>query len=69
MKTKVEKKEKAFNCVEMKRRAQAQLMAEYEARKNEFASYGEFIETKARELRWPGKSARKPDSERKTVKG
>ncbi len=34
---------KIFDCVEMKREAQAILMAEYEARKNEFSSYVEFI--------------------------
>jgi len=36
-------KKKAFDCVEMKRQAQAKLMAEYEVRKNEFSSYAEFI--------------------------
>ena len=36
-------KQKAFDCVEMKRQAQARLMAAYEARKSEFSSYAEFI--------------------------
>ena len=36
-------KKKAFDCVEMKRQAQARLMAAYEARKSEFSSYAEFI--------------------------
>jgi hypothetical protein len=36
-------KKKTFDCVEMKRQAQAKLMAEYEVRKNEFISYAEFI--------------------------
>ena len=36
-------KKKTFDCVEMKRQAQAKLMAEYEDRKNEFSSYAEFI--------------------------
>jgi hypothetical protein len=36
-------KQKAFDCVEMKRQAQARLMAAYEARKSEFTSYAEFI--------------------------
>ena len=36
-------KRKAFDCVEMKRQAQARLMAAYEARKSEFSSYAEFI--------------------------
>lgn len=34
---------KAFDCVEMKRQAQARLLAAYEARKSEFSSYAEFI--------------------------
>ena len=37
------KKKKTFDCVEMKRQAQAKLMAEYDVRKNEFSSYAEFI--------------------------
>ena len=36
-------KKKTFDYVEMKRQAQAKLMAEYEVRKNEFSSYVEFI--------------------------
>ena len=36
-------KKKAFDCVEMKRQAQGRLTAAYEARKNEFSSYAEFI--------------------------
>jgi hypothetical protein len=36
-------KQKAFDCVEMKRQAQAHLMATYEARKSEFSSYAQFI--------------------------
>ena len=36
-------KRKAFDCVEMKRQAQARLMAAYEARKSEFSSYAQFI--------------------------
>ena len=36
-------KKKGFDCVEMKRQAQARLTAAYEARKNEFSSYAEFI--------------------------
>ncbi len=38
---------KRFDCVEMKRRAQEQLLAEYEARKGEFGAYWQFIEAKA----------------------
>ena len=36
-------KQKAFDCVEMKRQAQARLMAAYEARRSEFSSYAELI--------------------------
>ena len=36
-------KQKAFDCVEMKRQAQARLMAAYEARRSEFTSYAQFI--------------------------
>jgi len=34
---------KTFDCVEAKRRAQERLRKEYEARKGEFVSYGEFL--------------------------
>lgn len=43
-------KTKAFDCVQMKRRAQSRLLAEYEQRKDEFASYAEFITSKARQV-------------------
>ena len=36
-------KQKTFDCVEMKRQAQARLMAAYCARKSEFTSYAQFI--------------------------
>ena len=36
-------KAKTFDCVAMKNRIQEQLMEEYESRKDEFASYAEFI--------------------------
>jgi len=36
-------KQKAFDCVEMKRQAQARLMAAYKTRESEFSSYAEFI--------------------------
>ena len=36
-------KQKAFDCVEMKRQAQARLMAAYKARESELSSYAEFI--------------------------
>jgi len=43
---------KAFDCVEMKHKAQEELHAEYEARKSEFASYFAFLEAKSRESSW-----------------
>ncbi len=42
-------KTKTFDCVEFKRRAQERLMAEYEARKDEFSSEIEFLNAKAEE--------------------
>ncbi len=42
-------KTKAFDCVEFKRRSQERLMAEYEARKDEFSSEIEFLNAKAEE--------------------
>ena len=43
---------KTFDCVEMKHRAQQRIMAEWEARKHEFASYGEFLEASLKESEW-----------------
>ncbi len=34
---------KTFDCIRLKRRIQKELMDEYLARKDEFASYGDFI--------------------------
>ena len=45
-------KTKTFDCVEMKRKAQQKLRAEYASRKSEFPSYVAFLETKARESQW-----------------
>lgn len=45
-------KHKAFDCVEMKREAQEKIMAEWEARKHEFSSYGEFLEAGIQESDW-----------------
>ncbi len=36
-------RKKTFDCIQLKRRIQKELLAEYEARKDEFASYAEFI--------------------------
>ena len=45
-------KTKAFDCVEMKRGCQRKLREEYEARKDEFGSYRDFLEAKANESPW-----------------
>ena len=42
-------KPKTFDCVEMKNRIQAELFAEYELRKGEFASYLDFINAKVKD--------------------
>ncbi len=42
-------KAKTFDCVEMKRKTQEKLRAEYEARKGEFASYWDLLDAKAEE--------------------
>lgn len=42
-------KTKIFDYVEMKQRAQRELMAEYEARRGEFSSYAEFLRVTARD--------------------
>lgn len=40
-------KQKSFDCVEMKRKAQERLRKEYEQRKGEFESYLDFMKHKA----------------------
>lgn len=40
---------KTFDCVEMKNRIQRELREEYEARKDEFSSYADFINATADE--------------------
>jgi hypothetical protein len=46
------KKTETFDCVEMKQKAQEKLHAEYESRKNQFASYYAFLEARANESPW-----------------
>ena len=46
------KARKKFDCVEMKREAQRRIRAEYEARKDEFASYSEFLKRTVQESAW-----------------
>ena len=43
---------KTFDCVGMKRRAQEKIQAEWDRRKGEFSSYGEFLEAGLRESEW-----------------
>lgn len=43
---------KTFDCVEMKRRAQEKLLAEYEARRDEFPSLSAFLNAPADEPEW-----------------
>ena len=42
-------KPKPFDCVEMKNRIQAERLAEYEARKDEFDSYIAFINARVQQ--------------------
>ncbi len=42
-------KAKAFDCVEMKNRIQAERLAEFEARKDEFSSYVDFINARLKD--------------------
>jgi hypothetical protein len=43
---------KTFDCVEMKRQAQEKIQSEWEQRKDEFPSYGDFLEAGIRESPW-----------------
>ena len=43
---------KTFDCVEFKRQAQQRLRKEYEARKDEFESFVDFINNTADESEW-----------------
>ena len=45
-------KTKTFDCVEMKDRIQARLLAEYERRKGEFASFAEFLRARNEANAW-----------------
>ena len=45
-------KKKIFYCVEMKRKAQEEIQAEWERRRHEFRSYGEFLEASLMESEW-----------------
>ena len=43
---------KTFDCVEMKRRVQERIMAEYEAARDRYSSYTEFLQDTARSSEW-----------------
>jgi hypothetical protein len=43
---------KAFDCVQMKREVQERIPAEWERRKAELSSYGEFLEPGLKESEW-----------------
>ena len=45
-------KPKTFDCVEMKQRAQEEILAEWESAKHEFSSYGAFLEAAIQESEW-----------------
>ncbi|HUW57274.1 MAG TPA: hypothetical protein VMZ92_11625 [Planctomycetota bacterium] len=45
----METRKKPFDCVEFKRQAQRRLMEEFEARRDEFATYADFINAKVKE--------------------
>ena len=45
-------KPKTFDCVEMKHKAQREIMAEWEARKHEFGSYEKFLEASIQQSEW-----------------
>lgn len=49
-------KAKTFDCVEMKRRAQEEILADWESRKHEFSSYGAFLEATVQESEWTRKT-------------
>lgn len=46
------KKRKKFDCVEMKNEIQRKILAEYEARKGEFASFADFVNARVKASPW-----------------
>jgi len=50
---------KTFDCVEMKNRIQAERWAEYQERRDEFESYIDFIQWRARQSPWIREMERK----------
>ena len=52
-------KTKTFDCVEMKNGIQAQRMAEYEALKDEYPSFVDFVKARADKSEWVRQMRRK----------
>jgi len=52
-------KSKTFDCVKMKDQIQAEMIAEYEARKDDFDSYDAFLRAKADGSPWIKKMRKK----------
>lgn len=52
-------KAKTFDCVEMKNRIQAERWAEYQAHKDEYESYIDFVLARAERSEWVRKVERK----------
>ena len=50
--TTASRKAKGFDCVQMKHKAQAEIMAEWEKRKAEFSSYEQFLEAGINQSAW-----------------
>jgi len=48
----MEKTKKDFDCVQMKDQIQKTIRADYEAHKNEFTSYGDYMKTRINENPW-----------------
>jgi hypothetical protein len=61
------KKPKTFDCVEMKRRTQEEILAEWESRKHEFSSYGTFLEAAIQESEWTHKTWERARKQRTPV--
>ncbi len=45
-------KDKDFDCVEMKQKAQREIQEEFERSKHEFASFADFLHTRAKKSSW-----------------
>jgi len=45
-------KAKTFDCVEMKNRIQARILSQYEAHKDEYTSFVDFVKARAGKSKW-----------------